>query len=63
MRFLEKLRKRRDARRREHAEKEAEELAAEQREEAEELWERKDAVSDERLENDFPSRGGGYIGR
>ena len=63
MRFLEKLRKRRDARRREHSEKEAEELAAEEREEAEGLRDREDAVRDERLENDFPSRGGGYIGR
>jgi hypothetical protein len=63
MTFLEKLRNRREAWRRERAEEEAGQLEAEARGEAYTLGERKDAVRDERSETDFPSRGAGYTGR
>ena len=63
MTFLEKLRNRWEARRGEHGEEEAEELEAEARGESYTLRERKDAVRDEGSENDFPSRGAGYVGR
>jgi len=61
--FLERLRERWRAKRDEHAEKEAEELEAEARGEAYGTRAHNEAVRDERYEEDFPSRGGGIVGR
>jgi hypothetical protein len=62
MSWLEILRERWGARRRERDGKEARQLEAEARGEAAALHSRKDLVRDQRYSEDYPSRGGGVVG-
>jgi hypothetical protein len=50
------------AHRRALGKEEAEQLAAEARGEAAAIQSRKDLVRDQRYREDYPSRGGGYVG-
>lgn len=61
--FFEKLRTRWTARRHAHDEEEEEQLAAEARGEAAAIHGRRDLVRDQRYREDYPSRGGGVVGR
>jgi hypothetical protein len=62
MSWLERLRGRREARRRGREAEEAWQLEAEARGEAAAIHSRKDLVRDQRYSEDYPSRGGGVVG-